>query len=185
MADEQIDILDNNGKFTGEIRLKSEAHRLGLYHASVHIWLYTTEGQILLQKRVDHKDTFPDLWDISVAGHIGAGEQKKNAAIREIHEELGILVSKNKLEYIKVHIANKQPKPALFDNEFNHIYLSTLEHTISSLKLQKDEVADIKLLSIKDFEKEINDVILQKNYVPHGQAYYEFILKEIKNRLTP
>ena len=182
MADELIDILDKNGKFTGEKRLKSEAHRLGLYHATIHVWLYTTDGQILLQKRVDHKDTFPGLWDISVAGHIGAGESKKNAAIREIKEELGLSISQDKLEFLRVYLAKKQPKNNLFDNEFNYIYLCVLDYSINNLRLQKDEVADSKLLFLTDFEKEINDSILQKKYVPHGNEYYDLILKEIKNR---
>jgi len=183
MANELIDILDKNGEFNGKTELKSKAHQLGLYHATVHIWLYTVNGQILLQKRVDYKDTFPGLWDISVAGHIETGELKKNAAIREIREELGLSVSKDQLEFIKIHVAHKQPKTNLFDNEFNNIYLSILDYPINNLRLQKDEVADIKLMFIKDFEKEINDPILKKNYVPHGNVYYDFILKEIKNRL--
>ena len=183
MADELIDILDKNGEFTGEIRLKSEAHRLGLYHATVHLWLYTVDGRILLQKRVDHKDTFPGLWDISVAGHIEAGELKKNAAIRETKEELGLSISKDQLEFIGVRLARKQPKTNLLDNELNHIYLSILNQPISSLRLQSDEVANIKLLSTKDFKKEINDSILQKKYVPHGDEYYNFICEEIKNLL--
>ena len=74
MADEYIDILNDDGSDTGKIALKSEAHKKGLFHRSAHLWLYTSTGKVLVQQRAMNKDTFPGLWDISVAGHITAGE---------------------------------------------------------------------------------------------------------------
>ena len=49
--DELIDILTPEGKPTGKSALKSEAHQKGLYHATIHVWLYTNNKKILLQKR--------------------------------------------------------------------------------------------------------------------------------------
>ena len=72
--DELIDILTSEGKATGKSALKSEAHHHGWFHATVHIWLFTTDAKVLLQKRGLNKKVFPGLWDISVAGHVGAGE---------------------------------------------------------------------------------------------------------------
>ena len=80
--DELIDILDSNGDFTGKTAMKSEAHKNGWFHATVHIWFYTTDGKILLQQRGKHKETHPLLWDVSVAGHVGAGEAIETSAIR-------------------------------------------------------------------------------------------------------
>ncbi|MEW7290799.1 NUDIX hydrolase [Aquimarina sp. 2304DJ70-9] len=183
MADELIDILDKTGKPTGKIRLKSEAHTLGLYHASVHIWFYTEDGEILFQKRADDKDTFPGLWDVSVAGHIGAGESTEDSAIREINEEIGLTVSKDDLEFIGTYLGQKVPKPDLFDNEFHHIYVSKLNSSIETLTLQKEEVADVSLLEIDTLKSALKDTIRSKEYVPHDTAYYTFIINEIKNRL--
>mgnify|MGYP001471383996 CR=1 FL=1 len=87
--DELIDIVDENGNYTGKTCLKSEAHKNGYFHPTIHIWLYTPDQQILLQKRALTKKVFPGLWDISVAGHIAAGEDIKIAAIIEIKEEIG------------------------------------------------------------------------------------------------
>ncbi|PKV51750.1 isopentenyldiphosphate isomerase [Aquimarina sp. MAR_2010_214] len=183
MADELIDILDKAGRFTGEIRLKSEAHRLGLYHGSVHIWFFTNQGEIVLQKRADDKDTYPGLWDISVAGHIGAGETPEDSAIREIKEEIGLSVTKDGLKFIGTYVAKKTPQPDLFDNEFHHIYLSRLDVSIKTLTLQKEEVSDITLIPIDNFQDILQNPIKRKNYVPHDKAYYSFILKEITNQL--
>ncbi|MDH7443990.1 NUDIX hydrolase [Aquimarina sp. 2201CG14-23] len=182
MADEFIDILDKNGKLTEEVRLKSEAHRLGLFHASVHIWFYTSSKKILLQKRADHKDTFPSLWDVSVAGHVSAGESRENSALREVKEEIGLSIEKKDLEFVGVYLAEKQPRSNLFDNEFHYIYVSKLSVPIETLRLQEEEVSNIKLISPKFLMNDLKDPEIRKKYVPHDMAYYELILKEITNR---
>ena len=94
--DEYIDIVDQYGKPTGKTALKSEAHKNGWHHNTIHLWLYTIDGHILLQQRSHKKSIYPLLWDVSVAGDIDAGESFETAAIREAEEEVGIeLLSKN------------------------------------------------------------------------------------------
>lgn len=176
MADEYIDILKKNGEPSGKITLKSEAHRLGLYHASVHIWFFTKNGELLLQKRAANKDTYPGLWDVSVAGHIATGESKENAALREIEEEIGLSVTTNDLQFIGTYLSEKMPHPGLFDNEFHHIFLALLPHPVTSLSLQKEEVSEVGLFHI-------NDIEFSKKYVPHDKGYYDFVLSKIKDRL--
>ncbi len=184
MNDELIDILDSTGNPTGKVKLKSKAHQLGLYHASVHIWFFTDDGKILFQKRAKKKDSFPDLWDISVAGHIAAGESPQNSAIREIKEEIGISVLRHELEFIGTYLAKKIPKPGFFDNEFHYIYLSKLNVHIKKLSLQKEEVADVAFFDINQLENILHNPLMNKTYVPHDLEYYTFILKEITNRLN-
>ena len=60
--DELVDILDAAGNYTGKIAMKSEAHRNGLFHPTVHVWFYTKNGQILIQQRAENKETHPLLW---------------------------------------------------------------------------------------------------------------------------
>ena len=96
--DERVDILNEQGKPTGESCLKSEAHRKGLLHPTVHIWLYTTDGRVLIQKRGKNKATHPLLWDVSVAGHVAAGEEIVSAAIREVEEEIGLTILESDFE---------------------------------------------------------------------------------------
>ena len=79
---------------TGAIKARAAVHRDRDWHRSVHVWLLDPVGRaLLLQKRSMKKDTFPGRWDISVAGHIGAGDDARGAAVREAEEELGIQVS--------------------------------------------------------------------------------------------
>lgn len=93
MAEEQIDIVDENLNPVGTA-LKSEAHRHGLWHFSIHCWIVRPggPGYVLFQKRAKSKDLFPDKLDISAAGHYRAGEVAADGT-REIMEELGLDVA--------------------------------------------------------------------------------------------
>lgn len=184
MADEFINILDERGKLTGEIKLKSEAHRLGLFHSSVHIWFYTSKKEILLQKRAPYKDTFPNLWDVSVAGHISAGETPEYSALREIKEEIGLEITKEDLDFKGVYLEQKHPRENIIDKEFHYIYLSELKTPLEKLKIQEEEVSAVKLIPFEDFISHLQDKELSGLYVPHDQKYYDFIKKEIDTKLN-
>lgn len=54
---EYIDIVTADGAPTGKVALKDEAHQNGWYHNTIHLWLYTKHGEILLQQR-SHKNRY-------------------------------------------------------------------------------------------------------------------------------
>jgi isopentenyldiphosphate isomerase len=93
MADEIIDIVDESLTPLGTAS-KSEAHSVGLWHFSIHCWIYgMSDGRpfLLFQRRSPHKDLFPGCLDISAAGHYQHGETDVDG-VREIAEELGLPV---------------------------------------------------------------------------------------------
>ena len=90
MAQEILDIWDENGTPTGKCCTKDDAHLKGLFHPTVHIWFYNSTPALLMQKRCPHKQTFPNLWDVSVAGHVSSGETILEGALREVKEEIGL-----------------------------------------------------------------------------------------------
>lgn len=181
--DELIDILTENGALTGTTVMKSEAHLRGLFHPTIHVWFYTKEGNILLQKRAKNKDTHPNLWDVSVAGHICAGEEITLAAVREVKEEIGLSLSEEQLHKIGIFKSVQKHSDQLIDCEFHHTFLSELKVPLQGLIKQQSEVDDLKLMTLIQFEEEITDANKAKFYVSHSQAYYATILKEIKNLL--
>jgi len=174
--DELIDILDNQGKYTGKTCLKSEAHKHGYFHNTVHIWIYTSDKKILLQKRAPTKKVFPNLWDISVAGHIGAGEEIEEAALREIKEEIGFTITKDKL--IKIGNRKHQIKHAngIIDNEFHHVFVAELTIPLNSLTIQKEEVAAINLFSLETLTNTKN---LENVLLPRFHDYYCMVYDKI------
>uniref|UniRef100_A0A8R7PGB3 Nudix hydrolase 3 n=2 Tax=Triticum urartu TaxID=4572 RepID=A0A8R7PGB3_TRIUA len=60
---------------------RTEVHRDGDYHRAVHVWIYyESTGELLLQRRVDCKESWPGQWDISSAGHITVGDSSLSSA---------------------------------------------------------------------------------------------------------
>lgn len=181
--DERIDIWDDQGRPTGRTALKSEAHLHGWYHPTVHIWLYTPRGEVLLQKRKEDKDTYPGLWDVSVAGHIGAGEARMEGALREIQEEIGLEVGAKALQAVFVHKASHRHPNGITDNEFRHVYLCALEKPLTGLVPQASEVAELRLMPLLQFAEEVWGLARPGPYVPHGADYYGKVIREIRLRL--
>lgn len=88
--EELIDVLDENGIFTGMVLPRSEVHKQGLWHSSIIVVIVNEENQVLMQQRSFNKEKNPGMWDISVAGHISSGQDSLSAAAREINEEVSV-----------------------------------------------------------------------------------------------
>jgi isopentenyldiphosphate isomerase len=80
---------------------REQVHAGRLLHRSVHVVIHDRAGRLVLQRRHPGKLTNPDLWDISVSGHVEeedypAGPDERldevyaRVARRETREELGI-----------------------------------------------------------------------------------------------
>ena len=175
--DELIDILTPEGKPTGKTALKSEAHKNGWFHATVHIWLFTLDEKILLQKRALTKKVFPGLWDISVAGHIAVGESILSAAKREVFEEIGLELQENDLIKIGTRIHQVTHKNGIQDNEHHHVFIAELKVPVQKLIIQKEEVADIKLfdLSVLRDTKNLENVLLSRFHNYYCMVYDKII----------
>jgi isopentenyldiphosphate isomerase len=128
--EEHFDILDETGQRTGVSRPRSEVHAQGLLHRAVHVWLYAPSTQeLVLQRRASCKDSWPDRWDISSAGHLSAGEDSLPTAAREVEEELGLTFPPERFRFLFTHFERLESiqKGKPFKNfEFNDVYLVTL-----------------------------------------------------------
>ena len=49
---EYLEIYDSYGNRTGKKALKSIIHKRGLYHTTIHLWIYTKKGDVLIQKKI-------------------------------------------------------------------------------------------------------------------------------------
>ncbi len=181
--DELLDILDSNGDYIGKTAMKSEAHAKGLFHPTTHIWFYTKNKEILLQQRGKNKAIFPSLWDVSVAGHIGAGESIELSALREIEEEIGIVISKNELQKIGVFKSMHKHTNSLLDYEFHHTFICELKVSLNELVKQKSEVEALRLTPLSVLQKQLDDIVTAKKYVPHSREYYKTIIEAISRKL--
>ena len=87
---ELFQVVDENDEATGAAP-RSEVHGNNLRHRAVHVFIFNRQGELFLQKRSRWKDRHPLLWDSSAAGHVDAGEDYDETAVRELQEELGVV----------------------------------------------------------------------------------------------
>lgn len=173
MEHELVDRLDQKGNIIGVID-KAIAHKEGIWHKSVHVWIVNDKKEILLQYRCADKKFFPNYWDASFAGHIGAGEDSVTTALREGKEELGIDVNESKLQYL---FTNKESLlyEDIISNEFIDIYLLRDNIKLEDLIFQETEVGGAKYMKISEFFQAINDK--SEKIFPHPEEYKQ--LKKI------
>ena len=181
---EIIDIVTELGEPTGTTALKSEAHKNGWFHNTVHLWLYTNAGEILLQQRSHLKQIHPLLWDVSVAGHIDAGETFEEAALREAKEEIGIDLKESQLIHIGAELhKGEYNNGAIKDYEFHQMFIAEFDTPLASLVVNAEEVEAIKLVSIVEFEALLEGSGNNSHFIPTNKPYYQFIIGQIQKRL--
>ncbi|MGB3606164.1 MAG: NUDIX domain-containing protein [Psychroserpens sp.] len=182
--EELIDIVDQYGKPTGSSAPKSEIHTKGHLHNTAHLWLFTAEGNILLQQRAASKTVYPLLWDVSVAGHIDAGETIMAAAVREAKEEIGITISEEQLIKIGVFECFRTYPNGIIDNEFHNTFIAEINMKLSDLKPQKEEVEALKFVSNDLFMELLDHSKTNSHFIESNRRYYEFVLEHIKNKTS-
>lgn len=153
---EIFDVLNEYGEFTGKTATREECHKNGLWHRAVYAFIIDDNGNVLLQKRSSSKKLWPNLWDVTVGGHVDSGEFGSQALIREVKEELGIQISDDDIKYLVGSTSiNKQCDTV--NKHYNECYLITKNIDISNITVQKEEVAEVKYFTKEELLKRIDN----------------------------
>jgi len=137
MPEELFDIYDDNGLHLG-VKPRSQVHRDGDWHRVFHCWIIDPDGYILVQQRSPNKDLFPNMLDITAAGHYSAGESLRDG-VREIEEELGLKVAFEDLTPLGLRIGIKK-EGALIDRELADVFFYRSNRDLTDYRLQEEEV---------------------------------------------
>lgn len=149
---ELLDVLDDNGLKTGITKDKDEIYKTGEWFRSVHIWIVNDNNELLLQKRSLYKTTFPNLWAVSVSGHVMAGETSIQAVIREVKEELDIDINSNQCKYLFT-IRRQNIFNNCINRVYDDVYIVKLNIDVANTNIQRTELNEIKyfnLYNLKD-----------------------------------
>ncbi|NHM30041.1 NUDIX hydrolase [Neobacillus terrae] len=197
---EMLKIFNDVRKEIG-VASRDEVHRLGYWHETFHCWIVSPGAEyIYLQLRSKTKKDYPNLLDITAAGHLLADETAEDG-VREIKEELGIDVPFEKLIPLGI-IGYSMIQGDLIDKEFANVFLYEAEIDWDDFVLQEEEVAGIVRVKFEDFcdfwmgEAEwiriegfktvsgnrfaVDRVVSKDCFVPHDQNYFEKIIASIQ-----
>jgi len=207
METELLKIFDENKNEIGAAP-RHEVHRLGYWHETFQCWFVSTEQDthyIYLQLRSQTKKDYPNLFDITAAGHLLSDESLEDG-VREIQEELGVdipfaqLLPLGKIEYEMIN-------GDLIDREIANVFLYKTNHSLNDFTLQEEEAAGMVKIEFSHFSELwldkrdtvkingfqltkdggkilIDDEVGQGSFVPHPMNYYETLIQRIKEILT-
>jgi isopentenyldiphosphate isomerase len=166
-----IDVLDENGLRTGEVLPRKEIHKQGKLHRAVHLYLFDKSGKILLQQRSKNVDHYPELWGISLTGHIDAGESSTTALQREIQEELGLNPEKMKVSFLFSYRRDAVLNQTYIDRQFNDVYACFHDFKLEDIKFERSEVQAIDLIPFSRFKEMAEDTSGKSALAPvYGRA---------------
>ena len=144
------DIYDKNKQRTGRTMKRNDwCLQDGEYHLTVLGVVARPDGKFLITKRVMTKAWAPGWWEVS-GGGVMAGEESKEAVMREVLEETGLDVSNADGGYVFTY---KRENPGEGDNYFVDIYRFEMDFDESDLKLQEAETLGYKLATKEEIEE--------------------------------
>lgn len=161
---ELFDEIREDGSRTGVIKERGVVHEDGSLHPTVHTWIVRSNNKsgydLLLQKRSACKDSNPGCWDISSAGHVGAGQGYLESAIRELKEELGIDAYPEQLCEVGTRRCGFESEfygRPFRDNELSTIYIYREPVEIKRLTLQESEVSEVAWMDYDECRKKVTE----------------------------
>lgn len=206
MESEVLTIFDDQRNPIGRAE-RGEVHRLGLWHETFHCWFISKEPEkvsLYLQLRSADKKDYPNLLDITAAGHLLESENVRDG-IREVKEEIGFDISYDDLMFLGI-VEYCAAREGFIDNEFAHVYLHEIVNGWDGFTLQKEEVSGMVKVDFYEFQKlwkseqstiriegfqltdESTRVLLDKvvdkdAFVPHGETTYTEVLNLIEKAM--
>lgn len=169
---ELIDIVDENGNFTGEVMDKEEAHDRNLLHNEIAVFIINDNKQILLQKRSANKRFDPNKWALC-AGHVDAGESLESAALRELSEEVGINISINDLK----PFAEREFSIKDSNSQITYFYYVKSNLNENDFVIQKEELSEVKWFGLD----EVIDMIKSKDETTVFKEERILLFEQLKN----
>lgn len=156
------ELYDINRQKTGKTIARGEKVPKDYYHTVVHVCIFNSKGQMLIQQRQPFKQGWPNLWDVTVGGSAVAGDTSIEAAEREVFEELGLEVS----------LAGQRPALTVsFSFGFDDIYVIEKDVDITTLHLQYEEVQRVAWASREDILKMIDE----KTFISYHKSFINII----------
>lgn len=163
------DVYDLNRNKTNRTTIRGNELQPGDYHLVVHVCIFNSNGEMLIQQRQPFKVGWSNMWDITVGGSAVSGDSSQTAAQRELYEEIGLEFD---FENIRPHLTMH------FERGFDDIYLIEKDVDLHTLRLQYEEVQDVKWAS----EEEILSLIDTGEFIPYYESLIQLLFELRKKR---
>lgn len=205
--EEKLKVFDENRKQIG-VASRSDVHKFGYWHEVFHCWFIGSnqgETYIYLQLRSENKKDYPNLFDITAAGHLLADETVLDG-IREIKEEIGIDVAYENLIPLGI-MSYSVVREDFIDKEYANVFLSLSNYSFDDFTLQLEEVSGMVRAKFTDFvqlwlgeteeivvsgfkigddgkRQMIKEKVTREKFVPHPISFYKELIHKIEEHIS-
>lgn len=145
---EEVILVDQHDTPLGTME-KLEAHQKGLLHRAFSVFIFTSDGELLLQKRALHKYHSAGLWTNTCCSHPRPGEEILAAANRRLKEEVGISAP---LVHRTAFVYKSEFENGLTEHEYDHVFVGMSD---ADPEINEEEVAELRYATIEDIKQEI------------------------------
>jgi len=167
-------LVDLNDVEIGSIE-KMEAHEKALLHRAFSVFIFNSNGELLMQQRANNKYHSAGLWTNTCCSHPFPGEKTLDAANRRLHEEMGL---KTKLEF-KFKFLYKAPfDNDLTEHEIDHVFVG---YSDEIPLLNVDEVAAHKYMTLQNVQKNI--AAEPEQYTVWFKIIFSEFMQEISSKI--
>lgn len=144
--DELFDVITEDGAPTGIVKRRADVHRDGDWHRAIHVWVWGIGGEpyLLYNLRGRHKDTWPGVLDVTVGGHLAAGETIEQA-FREVEEEIGIVADPARLHPLEARKAYGK-----VERELQDVFLYRDDRPLDTYRPNPAELEGLVRLPVTD-----------------------------------
>lgn len=169
---QEVILVDENDVPTGTME-KLEAHQKGELHRAFSVFIFTSKGEVLLQKRALHKYHSGGLWTNACCSHPIAGESMENTVQKRLTEEMGISC---KLRKLFQYTYKAQLDNGLTEHELDHVFIG---YTDEQPQINPDEVSEWKYVEANS----LLEHILQspEQYTAWFRLIFPEVMKHINN----
>lgn len=151
---------------------KQQAHVAGLLHRAFSVFVFNSNGELMIQQRAASKYHSPTLWTNTCCSHPRDNETYEQAAHRRLQEEMGFDCDLEfKFSFIyKAHLDNN-----LTEHELDHVFIGTYN---DEPKLNPEEVMAYRWVDLMDLKKDIEKN--PQNYTAWFKIIFEHYVSYIE-----
>jgi len=166
---ERVILVDESDTPLGTME-KMEAHEKGVLHRAFSVFIFNSNGEMLLQQRAFSKYHSGGLWTNTCCSHPREREITIEAAHRRLQEEMGFDCE---IEKAFDFIYKKELDKGLIEHEFDHVFIGEYE---GEVKLNFDEVNACVYKPVQEVLSEV--LLFPKKYT----EWFKICLNEVIKR---
>ncbi len=173
---EELILVDLDDQPIGSMRKDLAHDGAGTLHRAFSVFLFDSEGRVLMQKRAPEKRLWGDYWSNSCCSHPRVGESLEVAVERRLLEELGTAAD---VEFVYKFTYQASFGELGAEHEYCSVFVGRPRDTIS---VNTSEIAEYRWLTPVELSRELTEN--SSSYTPWCQQEWEALTTRYRSVVT-